>query len=433
MTPWPPVAWRWPGRDSAGAAAARAAAAGALLTTAGLLAGCGSTPPPIPGTPAPDTAAPPRAESPASPEGLLLARSEQVLLVRPGPGATWAGLARHWLNDASRAWEVTALNAADPATPAPAPTAPLPPRGEPVLLPLRPVNPTGLRGEQQQTVTILCYHRIGTGLGRMGVPPERFAQQMEWLAANGYTVLPLAQVSGFLNAARALPPRSVVVTFDDGYESVYRHAFPVLRRLGLPATLFLYTDFVGAGGDALSWAQAREMAATGLIDFQAHSRSHANLTQRLADEPEAAYRQRIEEEVRAPREIIQRELAGATAGTAAPSRSRSATRSSRTVPGSMQAPAPTPAAPTARMEPAPADPAAATVQHFAYPFGDGNEAAREALRRQRYELGLTVNPGGNPFQAHPLMLRRTMIFGSHDLEAFKARLQVQRPLPPARS
>jgi peptidoglycan/xylan/chitin deacetylase (PgdA/CDA1 family) len=403
------------------------------LATAVLLAGCGSTPPPIPGPPAPNTAPAPRTEAAAGPEGLLLARSEQVLLVRPGPGATWANLARHWLNDASRAWEVAALNATDPATPAPAPTAPLPPGREPVLLPLRPVNPTGLQGEQQQTVTILCYHRIGTGLGRMGVPPERFAQQMEWLAGNGYTVLPLAQVSGFLNAARALPPRSVVVTFDDGYESVYRHAFPVLRRLGFPATLFLYTDFVGAGGDALSWAQAREMAATGLIDFQAHSRSHANLTQRHADEAEPAYRQRIDEEVRAPRDAIQRELAGATAGTAAPSRSRTATRSSRTVPGSTQAPAPTPAAPTARMEPAPADPAAATVQHFAYPFGDGNEAAREALRRQRYELGLTVNPGGNPFQAHPLMLRRTMIFGSHDLEAFKARLQAQRPLPPARS
>ena len=99
----------------------------------------------------------------------------------------------------------------------------------------------------------------------------------------------------------------MVLTFDDGYESYYRHAYPLLKKHGFPATVFLYTDFVGAG-DALTWPQMQEMAASGLIDIQAHSKTHANLINRVRDESDAAYRQRLESEARAPRELIERRL-----------------------------------------------------------------------------------------------------------------------------
>ena len=59
----------------------------------------------------------------------------------------------------------------------------------------------------------------------------------------------------------------MVITIDDGYESTYRHAFPILKRHGFPATVFVYTDFLG-GGDALTWPQLQEMSASGLIDVQ---------------------------------------------------------------------------------------------------------------------------------------------------------------------
>jgi hypothetical protein len=52
----------------------------------------------------------------------------------------------------------------------------------------------------------------------------------------------------------------------------------------------------------------------------------------------------------------------------------------------------------------------------------------DVLSRQHFQLGVTVTPGGNPFFAQPLMLHRTMIFGDHDLQAFKARLQISRPI-----
>jgi hypothetical protein len=66
------------------------------------------------------------------------------------------------------------------------------------------------------------------------------------------------------------------------------------------------------------------------------------------------------------------------------------------------------------------------VRHYAYPYGDANDAVLDVLGRQQYQLAVTVNPGGNAFFAQPLMLRRTMIFGDHDLEAFKSRLQISR-------
>jgi peptidoglycan/xylan/chitin deacetylase (PgdA/CDA1 family) len=61
----------------------------------------------------------------------------------------------------------------------------------------------------------------------------------------------------------------------------------VLKKYGLPATVFVYTDFLG-GGDALTWAQMQEMLASGLVDVQSHSKSHRNLIERLPGETRSA-------------------------------------------------------------------------------------------------------------------------------------------------
>ncbi|MBP6674467.1 MAG: polysaccharide deacetylase family protein, partial [Vitreoscilla sp.] len=66
------------------------------------------------------------------------------------------------------------------------------------------------------------------------------------------------------------------------------------------------------------------------------------------------------------------------------------------------------------------------VRHFAYPYGDANEAVLDAMQRNGYELGVTVNPGANAFYTAPFLLKRVMIFGDHELDDFKARLQGRR-------
>jgi peptidoglycan/xylan/chitin deacetylase (PgdA/CDA1 family) len=94
---------------------------------------------------------------------------------------------------------------------------------------------------------ILSYHRVNDARQRFfpGVPVERFRRQMEALARVA-TVLPLGELAARMETGD-VPPRSVAVTFDDGYRDNYEHAFPVLRRLGLPATIFLTTGPLDTG------------------------------------------------------------------------------------------------------------------------------------------------------------------------------------------
>jgi peptidoglycan/xylan/chitin deacetylase (PgdA/CDA1 family) len=77
--------------------------------------------------------------------------------------------------------------------------------------------------------------------------PQVFTAQMEYLARY-VTVLPLPEVVARLEAREGLPPWTVVVTLDDGYRDNYDYAFPILKDFGLPATIFLASDYIGTGG-----------------------------------------------------------------------------------------------------------------------------------------------------------------------------------------
>lgn len=347
-----------------------------VLALAWLLAACGSQPPATEPISARAAGRAITGQASAKPEGAaesargrIVGRNSQVAIYVPQTGDTLAGIAASVLGDAALAWRIAEANGQnwEPAS------------GVPLAVPLSKDNPIGINGDSFQTVPILCYHRFGNGSSKMLVAPAQFEAQLDWLARNHYRVLRLSDLSGFLAGREALPQRSVVITIDDGYESVYRYAYPALKKHGFTATLFVYTDFVGAR-DGLSWGQLQEMAASGVIDIQAHSKSHRNLIERNPGETEAGYRQSIETEVRQPRQVLERRLAAA----------------------------------------------GVQVRHFAFPFGDANDLVLDALERNEYSLGVTVNPGGNPFYAQPNMLRRTMIFGDHDLDDFRARLQTQR-------
>jgi peptidoglycan/xylan/chitin deacetylase (PgdA/CDA1 family) len=339
----------------------RAAGLLAVAVWLALMAACSTAPP----TASP--AAAPGQPAASSAAGEVLARNDRLLVYLPAAGETLRSIAARWLGSEEREWQIAEANNG---------LAQVEP-GQPLVVPLKPLNPLGVRADSYQTVPVLCYHRLGTGGGKMTVSPANFAAQMDWLVRNRYHVIRLGELGPYLEGREPLPEKSVVITFDDGYESVYRHAYPVLRRLGLPATLFVYTDFIGAGGDALNWSQLQELAASGLVDVQAHSKSHRNLIERQAGEGDERYLQGLEQETRGPRELLEKRLP-------------------------------------------------VQVKHYAFPYGDANEQVLDMLTRQRYALAVTVNPGGNAFFAQPLMLRRTMIFGDHDLEAFKARLQTSR-------
>ncbi len=326
-----------------------------VVAWAALLAACSSSPPrPIDAAAGTDKSA-----------GVVIGRNDRLLVYRPGRDDTLRSIAAQFLGDEERDWVIADFNRVNGVVP-----------DQPLVVPLKPLNPIGVQDDRYQTVPILCYHRFGGASNKMSVSPANFAAQLDWLARNDYRVIRLSQLLGFLQGREALPKRSVVITMDDGYESVHRYALPLLRKHGFPATLFVYSDFIGAG-DGLSWAQLNELKASGLVDIQAHSKTHRNLIERLPGETEEQYRQSLDVEARAPRELLERRLQG-------------------------------------------------PVRLYAYPFGDANEAVLDALMRQQYQLAVTVTPGGNPFFSMPLMLRRTMIFGDIDIDAFRSKLQISR-------
>lgn len=336
----------------------RALAASVMLLAA---AGCANHP-------SPQAEAGVEAPAPVA-GGRVIGSNEDYLIYQPAAGDTLRSIAAAYLGNESRDWMLGDFNGIAQAEP-----------GHLLAIPLKQGNPLGVYADQYQTVPILCYHRFvpgaGTGGGKMVVSAASFGAQLDWLARNDYHVVPLSRLSAFLRGRQALPKRTVVITIDDGYESVYRVALPLLRQYGFPATLFVYTDFVGAP-DALSWSQLQDIAASGLVEVQAHSKSHRNLIERSAVDSDATYRQMLDVEARTPRELIERRLAQ-------------------------------------------------PVHAYAYPYGDADQAVLDALVRQGYQQGVTVNPGGNAFFAQALMLRRTMIYGDLDLAGFKLKLQTAR-------
>lgn len=142
---------------------------------------------------------------------------------------------------------------------------------------------------------ILCYHKVDArlelGVTRLG--PRVFRRQMETLARAGYRTLGSAALlapeeDGRERTGAGVASPAVVLTFDDGYEPLARHAFPVLADLGLRALVFVVTDYVGRDNDwdvHYGWRRFRHLSWDDLalwqergIEVHSHGATHARLT-----------------------------------------------------------------------------------------------------------------------------------------------------------
>lgn len=126
--------------------------------------------------------------------------------------------------------------------------------------------------------TVLIYHRFGEDkYPTTNIGVARFREQLEYLKNNAYTVIPLQQLLQSLRQGTKLPERSVVITIDDGYRSVYENAWPVLRDYGYPFTVFLYVKATeNKHWNYMNWDQVKEMKAAG-VDFQNHGFAHDHM------------------------------------------------------------------------------------------------------------------------------------------------------------
>lgn len=144
-------------------------------------------------------------------------------------------------------------------------------------------------------VPILCYHRvcpeseIGVDSRSLCVSPSQFKNQMRLLKFFGYRSITTQDLIAYLQARKNLPPRSILLTFDDGYEDNYRWAFPILKKFSFTATIFLVTDFIGNTNawdsgtvPLLNESQIEEMMLAG-IQFGSHACTHLDMSKEIGD------------------------------------------------------------------------------------------------------------------------------------------------------
>jgi len=131
-----------------------------------------------------------------------------------------------------------------------------------------------LYAKAQYVVPVIMYHNIDehSASSRLSVSPEKFKRQMNFLKNHKYNVVKLEDLAGMLKKNK-LPSKTIAITFDDGYENNYTNAYPVLKKLGLQATIFIIPAMIGTDG-YLNWSQVIEMSESGFIEIGSHTMTH---------------------------------------------------------------------------------------------------------------------------------------------------------------
>lgn len=289
-------------------------------------------------------------------------RSRERILHRIKPGDTPESLAAKYLGDKGLAWVIQEANPKDRFK-----------VGRFAVIPLTNANPGGVTQSGYQTVPILCYHRFAASCDSpLCMPAAVFERQLRYLRDNGYRSISPEALADFLDYRKPLPKKSVMITVDDGYRSVYNVAYPLLKKYGFTATLFIYIDYVGVSRQAITWDELRELKRAGFY-IGSHSVAHSDLSKRKPAESRSAYLDRLKREIFRSKQILDEKLGQNT-------------------------------------------------MVFSYPFGRRNQTVVSLCRQAGYRLGVTVDRGGNAFFTDPYLVRRDQVL-KRDMGVFASRLQ----------
>jgi len=185
-------------------------------------------------------------------------------------------------------------------------------------------------------IPVLMYHHVNPEGNFINVAPHLFESQIKHLKEGGYTALNTTDLWEIFNGARIPPDKPVVVTFDDGWLDNWLFAFPILKKYGIKAVIFVVTSrihekgkrmrsdegpvnglpshkecqrMVGSGSAQevmLSWEEIREMENTGLIDIQSHTHTHRRWDKLYPDHKERMTV--LNEELKRSKEVIENKL-----------------------------------------------------------------------------------------------------------------------------
>jgi len=289
--------------------------------------------------------------------------NDDFIIVTAAAKDTLSSLAAEYLNDPSKEWLISEFNHIKTLAP-----------GQELIIPLFPFKKGGLKLGGYQTVPVLSYYRLSKNKpSKIAITQDDFKAQMKYLKENGYHVITLDQLLGFLDYQEQIPEKSVAITFDDGWISVYDIAFPILKKYGFPATIFIYTDFIG-GGKAMSWKQIKELSEAG-FDIQCQTKTHRDLTVLKEKESFKEYFKSLEMEISYPKKLIKKKLNK-------------------------------------------------ECKCLAYPYGITNNLVIAMLKKHGYRAAFTVDNRSNPFFIDKYKINRSAIYGEYDIEKFKNKLSV---------
>lgn len=234
-------------------------------------------------------------------------------------------------------------------------------------------NPPAIRQPDSVRVPILVYHSIAphhagqtTDQRELDVDPAIFHAQMSYIAQAKHPVISLSSLVDAIEGRVTLPPRAVVITFDDGWQSQYDDAFRVLKQYRFTATFFVYTSAIGNGPAFMTWDELRELQHAGMT-IGAHSRTHPEMTKKSVS---------LGNEVDGSRADIQKNLG-------------------------------------------------ITPDLFAYPYGDWDDRVSAAVRSAGFRAARGMGDG--PLNTHATLFALKSVLTTDDMQAFERDLGDRPP------
>ena len=156
---------------------------------------------------------------------------------------------------------------------------------------------------------ILMYHNVSNDTSPLtSVTPEAFKKHITYLADNDFSVWSLSKVLKHLEKAQSLPAKTVVITFDDAYASVYTQAFPILKAKGWPFAVFVTTQYINdANKNFMSWKQLREIQQFG-AEIGNHGHTHAHLIRKHKAETQKQWKHRVIDDITKAQSILEQKV-----------------------------------------------------------------------------------------------------------------------------
>ncbi len=225
-------------------------------------------------------------------------------------------------------------------------------------------------------IAAFCYHQVEPVTGnKFSLTVEKFTAQLEYLHQRGYKSLNSEELLAALAPDSPGVDRAMVITFDDGYRTVYDHAFPIMQKFGFRGIVCIYPSFIGSKL-AMDWEQLKKLIDEGW-SVECHSMTHANLAARY-DNPEQE-KQFLKQEIIASRDIIERQLGN-------------------------------------------------KVRFMVWPYGVYTDRSLKLARESGFAGAMTVDGGASYRGLSPYLVKRQVIYNTDDMNKFLIRFGM-RALP----